>query len=251
MSIVVALKDKDRFWLAADSQVTVGGTKDTISHRHSYKIFNNFLSIVGSVGYLRDINIISTMDSSLIPERNLLTNTVSFNTIVRDVVPNLFEELNNNGRLIKTEDGLLMAASEFIIAYQDQCYQIFQDGTVIEVVDMAAIGSGGYVAENANLILKDVADDSMSIIERLIKLVEASFKKDVYVNYPIIITDTIDQVYFIYNENGSFGYYDDEDGIIKYEEDEEEVEEDGESEEEDIEQKETDHTGEKETAKGK
>ena len=65
MSVVLAVKNKDKIILATDSQVSYGGTKRLITNPNSYKIWRpagHQHLIVGGVGALRDLNILSTVD---------------------------------------------------------------------------------------------------------------------------------------------------------------------------------------------
>ena len=149
MSVVVAIRDEDKIWLATDSQVTAGWTKSLITSQHSFKIFKVRNNInIGGVGSLRDINIISTSDTEFICENTILKNEINFKGIVRDTVPKFFQELEKFSR-VERENGVPYLNSQFIIAHKDQCYMICEDGAAMELSDMMAIGSGANVAESA------------------------------------------------------------------------------------------------------
>ena len=187
MSVVVAVRDEGQIWLAADSQVTQGYTKKLLLSSNSFKICKSPLNTnIGGVGSLRDMNILSTADIEFISERDVLKNEITFRSIVRDTVPAIFNELALHGRLYNDHEIRSMDSS-FIIANGESCYEICCDGGVLELDDMFAIGSGGDAAESAYTILKD---SGLSAKEIAIKCVMASCERDLFVNYPIIITST-------------------------------------------------------------
>lgn len=46
MSVVVAVRDNEKIWLATDSQVTSGWTPSLILSQHSFKIFKTKNNII-------------------------------------------------------------------------------------------------------------------------------------------------------------------------------------------------------------
>ena len=96
MSVVVAIKKDGVIYMGADSQVSCGGTRSTLSNPNNYKIWavsevDNCL--MGSVGTLRANNVIKVADD-LIPEIVDFKEAVSFRFVVRHFVPRLMEELD-------------------------------------------------------------------------------------------------------------------------------------------------------------
>ena len=75
--------------------------------------------------------------------------------------------------------------SELLFAYQDMLFVISQDGTVIEVDDCCSIGS---CASEAIGSLSSTIGKSPE--ERIIKAIKASAAHDIYVDYPIVLSDT-------------------------------------------------------------
>ena len=64
MSVVVAIKENGKIYLGADSQVTKGGTRSSLSNKNNYKIWQPKgveNSLIGHVGRVRDANVIRTM----------------------------------------------------------------------------------------------------------------------------------------------------------------------------------------------
>lgn len=196
MSVVVAIRDEDKIWLAADSQVTSGWTKRLLLSQHSFKIWKNDMGInMGGVGSLRDLNILSTSDEKFIPEGDIFRNSINFKSMVRDTVPRIFKELDKFGRLVK-EDGIVYSQSSFLIAHGQDCFIIQQDGAVLELGDMFAIGSGGDVAESAYIILRDT---ELTPKEKAIRTVMSSCERDLFVDYPIVITNTMTNEFEIFD----------------------------------------------------
>lgn len=187
MSVVVAVRDEDQIWLAADSQVTMGCTKKLLLSSNSFKICKSPLNTnIGGVGYVRDMNILSTSDKEFIPEIDILKNEITFKSIVRNTVPAIFNELADHGRLYN-DHGISSIESAFIIANGESCYSIAPEGAVTELNDMFAIGSGGDAAESAYTILRD---SGLSAREIAIKCVMSSCERDLFVDYPIVVTST-------------------------------------------------------------
>lgn len=188
MSVVVAVRDEGKIWLATDSQVTAGWTKSLLLSQHSFKIFKGRNKVnIGVVGSLRDANIISTSDVDFISENDILKDNVNFKNMVRETVPKLFDELGKHHRVYQ-DHGMLYLESSFIIAHGESCYVITSDGCVQELNDMFAIGSGSEMAESAYTILRDT---ELSPKDKAIRTVMSSCERDIFVDYPIVITNTL------------------------------------------------------------
>lgn len=188
MSVVVAIKDKDRILVGCDSQVTLGYTKSILkSQLKIWKPEDDKEIVMGLVGAFRDTNILSTA-KEWIEELPKLKNEINFKYIVRTVVPKVFKELNSYGRM-KIKDGIQSLDSNVMFAYKDKAYQIEGDGCVIEIDDILADGSGYRLCLGAWNSLKD---KDIPIKEKLIQVIKAACESDLYVNYPIIIMNTKD-----------------------------------------------------------
>lgn len=209
MSVVVAVRDEDKIWLATDSQVTAGWTKSLLLSQHSFKIFKGKNKVnIGGVGSLRDLNIISTSDVDFISENDILKNNVNFKNMVRETVPKFFEELKKFNR-VYSDHGMLFMESSFIIAHGDSCYAISSDGCVQELYDMFAIGSGAEMAESAYTILRDV---ELSPKDKAIRAVMSSCERDIFVDYPIVITNTLMDNFEVFDGQN---LYEIRDGVIE------------------------------------
>ena len=137
------------------------------------------------VGAVRDANVVRIM-GGLVDELTVLHDGVDFEFIVRDIVPSILEQLRDyhylNG---SSSDVFDQMDSDFLFAYKDRLFLINRDGCVIEIDDSIAIGSGSHEAIGSVL-----STDSASPKERIVKAIKASAAADIYVDYPIILTDT-------------------------------------------------------------
>ena len=199
MSVVVAIKKGDVIFMGADSQVSRGGTRTTLSNPNNYKIWampNTGNCLMGSVGTLRANNIIKVAND-LIPEIVDLKDAVNFRFVVRHFVPRIMDELDDYHALIKDKDDLPDMDAAFLLAYHDRLYNIDRYGSVIEVDDFCAIGSGA--SEALGSLLSSVNESSP--IERIKKAIKASAAHDIYVDYPIVISNTQSTKFKVFYEN--------------------------------------------------
>ena len=198
MSVVVAIKKDGVIYMGADSQVSRGGTRTTLSNPNNYKIWplcDAENCLMGSVGMLRVNNIIKVADE-LIPEIVDIKNAVNFKFVVKHLVPRMMRELDDYNLLVKDRDDTLTMEAEFLFAYHDRLYSIDRYGCVIEIDDFCAIGSGSSEALGS-LISTDGEEDT---IERIKKAIKASAAHDIHVNYPIVISNTEDTNFDVYYE---------------------------------------------------
>lgn len=185
MSVVVAIKDKDRVLIGADSQVTRGSTRKTLNNPNNYKIWkvrgvDNCL--MAHVGNVRDANIVRLM-KHLVTDYDVFSDNIDYEYVVKSIVPDIIEELKKYG-YIKDEKYFNGFDSRFIFAFKDQLYVINTDGCVLEVDDCVAIGSGELEAVGSLLSTEGNSKD------RIIKAIKSSAASDIYVDYPIIVADT-------------------------------------------------------------
>lgn len=186
MSVIVAIKDKDTVWVGCDSQVTMGYTKDTLRlNKKIWKPEKETGVVMGVVGSLRDLNILST-EEKWIDELEELKNEINYKYIVRKLVKKIFDVLNDFGRM-KDNNGIKSIESNIIFAYKDKLFSIQGDGAVIESEDIVADGSGYRLCLGA---WNSLRDKNIPVKDKLVKVIKAACENDLYVNYPIIIMNT-------------------------------------------------------------
>ena len=187
MSVVVAIKEGNKIYMGADSQVTRGGTRLSLSNPNNYKIWKvkgveNCL--MASVGDLRDACVIRIMNG-LVREIDALKGEVDFEYVVGRIVPLIKEELIDYGYIKK--DGVFEGfESSYLFAFEDKLFYINRDASVIEIDDCIAIGSGSNEAIGS-LITSSKEEDSE---QRIVKAIKSSAAHDIYVDYPIILVNT-------------------------------------------------------------
>ena len=202
MSVVVAIKKEDKIYIGSDSQVTRGGTRRTLNNPNNYKIWkvrgvDNCL--MAHVGNVRDANVIRLIDG-LVTDYDAYKNNVDYEYVVKSIVPDIVNALKARG-FVKDEPYLDHMDSCFLFAFQNQLYMINTDGCVIEIDDYVAIGSGSDQAIGSLLSTEDEPSKT-----RIIKAIKASAASDIYVDYPIILSDTKDTEFEVINETNETKY---------------------------------------------
>lgn len=187
MSLVLAIKDKDRFVIGADKQASTGLNKN----HTATKIWEapDFPDVVfGGVGSVRATQIIQY--ASII-DKNCLKDGFSTEFIVCNVVPTLVHALEVNGINCSTSDEpgdehkTKMMPNTFIIAYKDRAWVIWNDLSVIEIEDYFAIGSGSDVAKGALF-----ATRGKNPFERIVTSIDAASESTLFVDNGIDLLAT-------------------------------------------------------------
>ena len=198
MSVVVAIKKNGVVYIGADSQVTKGGTRATLSNPNNYKIWSvdgTDHCIMGAVGALRAANVMKVA-SDLVPQIVDIKGAVDFKFVVKNLVPRIMDELDRYNILIKDKSGVPDMDASFLFAYKDKLFSIDCYGTVIEVDDFCAIGSGSSEAIGS-LFSTASTDDP---IKRILDAIKSSATHDIYVDYPIIVSNTESGEFKVYYE---------------------------------------------------
>lgn len=189
MSVVVGIKQNGVVYMGCDSQVTMGGTRTTLKNPNNYKIWKvrdvEDCCIMGSVGDLRDACVVRTMNG-LISDYNLFKGHVSFDFVVNKIVPDIIDRLKEFNYIKNDKSSVFEGMdSSFLFSCKDMLFLIGSDGSVIEIDDCVAIGSGKNEAIGSLL-----STDGEDPVQRIIKAIKASAANDIYVDYPIILIDT-------------------------------------------------------------
>ena len=202
MSVVVAIKKDNKVYLGCDSQVTSGGTRTTLKNPDNYKIWKVLGTencLMASVGDVRDACVVRTMDR-LVTDYNIYKGHISFDFVVNSIVPDIIQRLEEV-RYLKKEGVFEGFNSSFLFAYDDQLYLIASDGSVITIEDFVAIGSGKNEAVGSLL-----STDNLLPEERIVKAIKASAANDIYVDYPIIMTNTENTEFEVITEKSEKTY---------------------------------------------
>lgn len=175
MSLVVAIKDKDRIVLGADKQASAGGAKDHTNIK-IWEVEELPGALMGGVGSARASQI---LQYSQVIDKNLLGKEVDTEFIVRVLVPLIAMHLKNNGIIIDNskEAGCDLMPNAFIFAYKDRAWTIWHDFSVSEIDSYLAIGSGSDVAKGVLYATQD-----KDPFERIVTGIAAAAESTLYVD---------------------------------------------------------------------
>lgn len=187
MSVVVAIKEKGKVYVGADSQMSNGTKMTTLANPNNFKIWKvdgkkNIM--IGCVGYCRDSNVVKCIDG-LIDDQIGKGDKNIFKYVVNKVVPQIIGTLRDRNYIKMENDYFDEMNSRFLLVYKDHLFVILHDGAVYESDDFAAIGSG---EDYANGILTETVGQEPRT--RLIKAIRSAITGDSHINYPIVLTDT-------------------------------------------------------------
>ena len=185
MSLVIAIKDKNRIVLGADKQTSVGNNKYHLATK-IWEVADLPGALMGSVGSVRASQILQY--SELI-DKNSLGEIPTFEFIVRSLVPIIRATLDANGvrcAIPSEDEGVsVMMPNCILFAYKDRAWMIWHDFSVTEIEDYLAIGSGSDIAKG---VLFATADKNP--FERIVTAIDAAAETTVYVDDGIDILMT-------------------------------------------------------------
>ena len=175
MSLVVAIKDKDRIVLGADKQASISDSKDHTSIK-IWPVCDLPGAVMGGVGSARASQIIQY--SSIIDKNNLnVEPTTDF--VICSLAPTIAATLKSNGVVVKAGevDICEMMPNAFIFAYKDRAWLISHDLSVIEIENYLAIGSGSDVAKGVLYATPD-----KDPFQRVVTSIEAASEYTLFVD---------------------------------------------------------------------
>ena len=175
MSLVIAIKDKDRIVLGADKQVSTGDSKDHTSTK-IWAVAELPGAIMGGVGSARASQIIQY---SNIIDKNMFDGEISTDFIICSLAPTIAGGLKQNGINLDTKEESVceMMPNSFIFAYKNRAWLIWNDLSVTELDSYLAIGSGADVAKGALFATKD-----KNPFERIVTAIDAAAESTLFVD---------------------------------------------------------------------
>lgn len=197
MSLVVAIRDKDRIVLGADKQSSAGGNKDHNATK-IWPLKDLDGALLGSVGSMRGSQIVQY---SKIIDKNSINDVIDTEFVITSLAPTLLALLEGNGVNCKLEDKdsgtMIMMPNDFIFAYEDTAWMIWRDLSVSEIPDYLAIGSGSDIAKGALFATKD-----KDPFTRISTSIDAAAKATLFVDdeIDILATDFYDEDFEPYAE---------------------------------------------------
>lgn len=187
MSVVIAIKDKNKVYMGCDKQVSSGGNKNNLGGQCQKVWHYNGLPdiVIGGVGSLRDIQIIQTTPD-LIDVPTLVLGQINYQYLVQNFFTKEYEILKDKNRIAKSEgDYVNFTNCALLLAFEDKMYHIDQEGSVLESDDFLVIGSGADVATG---VLENNKTKKPEV--RIKEAIKACAENTLYVNNDIYITDT-------------------------------------------------------------
>ena len=189
MSVIVGIVHEGVVYIGSDSQVTKGGTKKNYLHANNRKVWHpdgRDHLLMGSAGLLKGINVVKSING-LIDQATLSEGTLNYNYVVKNVSKKIMDHMEEV-KLIESKDYNPKMLNEFLFANKDELFMIGTDGSVLQIDDFTAIGSGAIEAIGS--LLSTEKEEPRT---RIIKAIEAAIQNDIYVGYPIVIMSTKDQ----------------------------------------------------------
>lgn len=188
MSLIVAIKDRDRFVFGSDRQASFGQNK---SHDATkiWPVEGLPGAIMGSVGTVRGAQLIQY--NNIIDLNAVAANGGPCTTyVVNSLVPSIYKCLKANGMTVTTEggadgDSTYWLPNIYLFAYEDQAWCVWHDLTVIEIENYKAIGSGSDVADGVLF-----ATSKQNPFERIATSIAAAAETTLFVDMGIDILAT-------------------------------------------------------------
>lgn len=201
MSLVVAIKHKNRFILGADKQASGWNNKQHTATKVWRAEYKN--CCIGSVGLARGAQVIQYI-RGLLDAAGFGKDQLDEDFIHLQLPRTLYETLKMHGVITEDPGHPFYLPNDFFIAYKDRCWQICQDLSVSEVEEYEAIGSGADIAlgviETA-LIYKE--KNPYTIIAHAIDI---AAEKTLYVDHEIDFVTTEDDKNDLLLQATAFGY---------------------------------------------
>ena len=203
MSVVVAIREGNKVYIGSDSQVTKGGSRTTLNNPNNYKVWKVDgvdHCLMAHVGNVRDGNVVRLI-RGIIDEYDEFYERVNYSFVVKYIVPEIIKTLKD-AHFLKMNDGYIDCMdSSFLFAYKDKLFSINGDCSVIEINDYVAIGSGSNEAIGSLL-----STEGQNPKKRIVKAIKSSAASDIYVDYPIILTDTESTEFEVITESNESKY---------------------------------------------
>lgn len=186
MSVVIAIKEGDHIVMGCDRQVSFSWTKELVPSK-IFAIKNCPHGLMGVVGLARGLQVLQAQ-KDLVDELKRLKGEIDFDYCVT----NLYEKIYSvflQYRLVEKKDGEYVnhLDCDFLFAYKDKCWLIFNSGFVMGLIndDFLAIGSGAETAEA--VLRKNVGKPAEERIREAIKICSET---QLYVDNNVVLMTT-------------------------------------------------------------
>jgi ATP-dependent protease HslVU (ClpYQ) peptidase subunit len=183
MSVVVAIKEKGKIYIGADTQISYGNLKLSTAEAKLFKHPQDEDLVVGVVGYARTAVLLKYKEK-LFDEMHVLAGRVNMKYLVNDWYLEMLEYFKKYKHTGMDDESL---PSTIIIAYKDNCFLIDRSGYMEELQEGKHffIGSGAEVAAGSLNTTKGEEPE-----KRIRKAVEAAGDETLYVNKTVELFTT-------------------------------------------------------------
>ena len=185
MSLVLAIKDKDRVVLGSDRQASTGAGK---SHDNTKIWRSDDLNgaLFGAVGSMRAAQVVQY--NQIIDLNDINNFGLSTRYVVNSLVPHIVQVLQEAGISCQSQDQDVILPSAFLFAYDNSAWMIWNDLSVSEITEYLVIGSGEDIAKGVLSATKD-----KNPFDRISTAIKAAAEHTLYVDDKINFLVTKDE----------------------------------------------------------
>ena len=201
MSLVIAIKDKDRFILGADKQASGWNNKNHTATKIWFTEYEG--CCIGSVGYARASQVIQYI-KGLLDNAGFGKDALDDAFIHLQLPRTLYETLKAHGVIADMPDQTFTLPNAFFIAYKDRCWKIWEDLTVDEVEEYDAIGSGQDIA--LGVIETSYMYNEKNPYQIIANAIDIAAEKTLFVDHEIEFVETAPEKKDIINKMSALGY---------------------------------------------
>ncbi len=201
MSLVIAIRDKDRFILGADKQVSGWNNKNHTATKIWFTEYEG--CCIGSVGYARASQVIQFI-KGLLDNAGFGKDALDDAFIHLQLPRTIYETLKAHGVVIDNPEQTFTLPNAFFIAYKDRCWKICEDLTVDEVEEYDAIGSGQDIA--LGVIETSYMYKEKNPYQIIANAIDIAAEKTLYVDHEIEFVETAPEKKDVINKMSALGY---------------------------------------------
>lgn len=182
MSVVIAAKYKNGIALISDKQSTSGSNRqNNIKKIHRFELSNTG---IGTVGYLRDCNVMRVLDEIIKPRDIIRKVDIDEVYVIENIVPKIIEHMHEYKRVSTSGVDVASMASQMLFVTSKRMFEIGSDFSVAESDrDYAVIGCGEEKVRGYMSLVGDTSNrTAIEITNVLVGAIRKACEDDVYIN---------------------------------------------------------------------
>lgn len=182
MSVVIAAKYKNGIALISDKQSTSGSNRqNNIKKIHRFELSNTG---IGTVGYLRDCNVMRVLDEIIKPRDIIRKVDIDEVYVIENIVPKIIEHMHEYKRVSTSGGDVASMASQMLFVTSKRMFEIGSDFSVAESDrDYAVIGCGEEKVRGYMSLVGDTSNKTaIEITNVLVGAIRKACEDDVYIN---------------------------------------------------------------------